>query len=147
MIIKYLSVRNYLRSSVILLSIFFANSVFTQTINPTLLNNIWKAQWISVPNEPSKEYGIYHFRKSFELANKPASFIIHVSADNRYKLFVNEQLVSLGPARSDMFYWNFETVDIAPYVTTGKNIIAAVVWNEGGYRPEAQISDRTGFIL
>jgi alpha-L-rhamnosidase len=78
---------------------------------------------------------------------KPDSFIVHVSADNRYKLYVNGTLVSLGPARGDTYYWNYENVDLAPYLTAGKNSIAAIVWNEGESRPEAQISLRTAFIL
>lgn len=107
----------------------------------------WNSQWIAAQNDPGTEYGIYYFRKSVDLAAKPASFIVHVSADNRYKLFVNGTLVSLGPARGDTYFWNYETVDLAPYLTTGKNIIAALVWNEAQYRPEAQISVRTGFII
>jgi alpha-L-rhamnosidase len=98
-------------------------------------------------NEPNKDYGIYHFRKSIDLPTKPAKFVIHVSADNRYKLYVNDKLVSMGPARGDTYYWNFETIDIAPYLQAGKNTVAALVWNEGDYRPEAQISERTAFIL
>ncbi|MEJ0033874.1 MAG: hypothetical protein WDO15_27660 [Bacteroidota bacterium] len=60
---------------------------------------------------------------------------MHVSADNRYKLFVNGTLVSLGPARGDLTNWNYETVDIAQYLVVGKNAIAALVWNEGSARP------------
>jgi len=81
------------------------------------------------------------------LPTKPAKFVVHVSADNRYKLYVNHTLVSLGPARGDTYYWNYETVDIAPYLTGGKNTIAAEVWNDGEYRPEAQITLQTAFIL
>ena len=77
----------------------------------------------------------------------PGSFVIHVSADNRYKLFVNGNMVSLGPARGDLFHWNFETVDIARYLVAGDNTIGALVWNEGPTRPEAQVSLMTGFIL
>ncbi|GGH10515.1 alpha-L-rhamnosidase-related protein [Mucilaginibacter phyllosphaerae] len=118
-----------------------------QNINPNLLSKQWKAQWISVPNELNKAYGVYYFRKNVDLPTKPAKFVIHVSADNRYKLYVNERLVSMGPARGDTYYWNYETIDIAQYLTAGKNTIAALVWNEGDVRPEAQISERTGFIL
>src|SRR6476619_1962510 len=75
----------------------------------------WKAKWIAVPNTAPKGYGVYHFRKSFDLPVKPTSFIVHVSGDNRYKLFVNGQWVSFGPARSDVEHWHFETVDLAPY--------------------------------
>jgi len=107
----------------------------------------WNANWIAAPNDPGNAYGVYYFRKHIDLAVKPASFIIHVSADNRYKLYVNGSLVSLGPARGDTYYWNYETVDLAPYLVAGKNVVAALVYNEGEYRPEAQISVRTAFIV
>lgn len=133
----------------ILLFVFFIAyiSVFAQKIEPAILQKRWQAQWISHATASPTTYGIYLFRKTFELTEKPQTFIIHVSADNRYKLFVNEKLVSLGPARGDLNNWNFETVDIAPYLNTGKNSIAAQVWNEAEWRPEAQISLKTGFIL
>lgn len=121
--------------------------VFAQKIEPSILEKRWAAQWISVPNASADGYGIYLFRKLIELTAKPNSFIIHVSADNRYKLFINEKLVSMGPARGDIAHWNFETIDIASYLNAGKNIIAAQVWNEGEFKPEAQISYKTGFIL
>ena len=85
--------------------------------------------------------------KQFSLPAKPDSFLIHVSADNRYKLFVNGNQVAQGPARGDLNHWNFETLDIAPFLQAGKNIIAARIWNDGELRPEGQISLRTGFIL
>jgi len=107
----------------------------------------WNANWIAAPNDPGNAYGVYYFRKYIDLAVKPSSFIIHVSADNRYKLYVNGSLVSLGPARGDTYYWNYETVDLAPYLVAGKNVVAALVYNEGEYRPEAQISVRTAFIV
>jgi alpha-L-rhamnosidase len=107
----------------------------------------WNASWIAAPGDPGSEYGVYEFRKTITLAAKPGAFVVHVSADNRYKLYVNGTLVSLGPARGDFYFWNYETVDLAPYLVTGKNIIAALVWNEAQYRPEAQISIRTGFIV
>lgn len=121
--------------------------LFSQSISPDLLTRQWDARWLSVSGEPAQGYGVYLFRKSFELPQAPATFIVHVSADNRYKLYVNEKLVSVGPARGDLYYWNFETVDLAPYLVPGRNILAAKVWNEGELRPEAQISWRTGFIL
>jgi len=117
-------------------------------INPELFAKPWPAKWIAVTGAPANEYGVYHFRKTFELSAKPDKFVIHVSADNRYKLFVNGELVSLGPARSDLYNWAFETVDIAPQLRSGKNTIAAVVWNFAQYAPVAQMSfHQTGFIV
>ena len=60
---------------------------------------------------------------------------------------MNDSLVSLGPARGDLHFWNYQTIDLAPFLKKGKNILAATVWNEGPHRPEAQISHQTGFIL
>lgn len=129
-----------------------------QQLSSDLLQKPWKAQWITGPGIPInrftassdltlKEYGVFKFRKTISLTAKPASFVIHVSGDNRYKLYVNGKHVSQGPARGDLYFWNFETVDIAPYLTAGSNTVAAVVWNEGRVKPESQISYLTGFIL
>ncbi len=130
-----------------LFSIFFLTTCSAQSTDSVLLNYPWKAYWISVPGESQAGYGVYLFRKRISLPVKPESFIIYVSADNRYKLFVNEKQVSLGPARGDLTNWNYETLDIAPFLHGGLNIIAARVWNEGEWRAEGQISLRTGFIL
>jgi hypothetical protein len=114
-------------------------------VDPT--TTVWHANWIAAPDENGRDYGVYYFRKRIELAARPASFIVYVSADNRYKLYVNGVLVSLGPARNDIYHWNYATVDLAPYLISGKNIVSAIVWNEADHRPEAQFSVRTAFIL
>ncbi|MGE5646841.1 MAG: alpha-L-rhamnosidase C-terminal domain-containing protein [Acidobacteriota bacterium] len=108
---------------------------------------VWTARWISVPGASPHEYGVYHFRRSFELPEKPSSFKIHVTADNRYHLFVNGERAGLGPARGDLNHWRYETYDIAPMLRAGKNVIAAVVWNAGPDGPVAQMSNGTGFLL
>ncbi len=131
----------------LVLFLFLHFCLSAQNINPDILHKRWKAFWITVPNEPANGYGVYHFKKEFDLAAKPSSFIVHSSGDNRYKLYVNGNIVSVGPARGDIFHWNFETVDIASHLQEGKNIIVALVWNDGELKPEAQISYRTAFIL
>lgn len=109
-------------------------------INPELYKRVWNASWISVPDTSENAFGVYHFRKTFHLENVPGEFIIHISADNRYKLFVNGVQISLGPARCDQFNWNFETVDIVSHLKTGKNTLAALVWDYGNLKPIAQMS-------
>ncbi len=136
--------QKFFLSVLLLLSYAFVSA---QTINNDILTKLWTAKWIDVPNTNAHTYGVYHFRKSFSLDDKPQHFIIHVSADNRYKLFVNDSLVCFGPAKGDLYHWNFETVDIAPYLTKGKNTVAALVWNLGDDKPVWQISYQTAFIL
>lgn len=121
--------------------------VSPEKINPEIVNNHWKAQWITHPTESVLEYGVFHFRKTFELTTVPAEFIIHVSADNRYRLFVNDQPVSFGPARCDLAHWFYESIDIVQYLKPGKNILAAVVWNFGDDKPWAQYTLRTALIV
>jgi alpha-L-rhamnosidase len=116
-------------------------------INPYLLSHYWDAEWISHPAADLKAYGVYHLRKTFELNDIPQKFIIHVSADNRYRLFVNGTPVCFGPARGDLNHWNFETLDISRFLKPGSNIIGATVWNFGDLMPVAQFSRKTAFLL
>jgi len=116
-------------------------------INPELLTKFWSAWWVTYPDDSGLDYGVYHFRKTFILNETPDEFIIHVSADNRYRFFVNGIPLCFGPARGDVLHWRFESLDIAPYLKAGKNVIAAMVWNFAGLKPWAQITIRTGFIL
>jgi alpha-L-rhamnosidase len=118
----------------------------SQEINTTT-PPYWEARWLSHPSASGNQFGVFHFRKTFQLANPPASFIIHVSADNRYRLFVNGRSVATGPAISDLANWHYETIDIAPYLQKGKNCIAATVWNFAEYRAFAQVSYQTAFVL
>jgi hypothetical protein len=64
-----------------------------------------------------------------------------VSGDNRYELFVNGARVLSGPARGDLNHWRFETLDIAPHLTAGKNVLAGVVWNFAELAPMAQMTN------
>ncbi|GET35125.1 hypothetical protein PbJCM13498_39880 [Prolixibacter bellariivorans] len=125
----------------------FGQAVALNQINPSLLDKPWSAHWISHPTASPTEYGVFHFRKSFELADVPEKFIVHISGDNRYRFFVNGKPICEGPSRGDIEHWHFDSVDIAPYLRKGRNVLAAEVWNFGLKRPVAQFSLMTGFIL
>ena len=116
-------------------------------VNPLLLKQQWTAFWITCPDVGQRDYGVYHFRKDLQLSKVPEKFIVHVSADNRYRLFVNGTAVCNGPARGDLYNWYFETLDLSPYLKPGTNVIAAQVWNMGTLAPVAQISNQTAFLL
>ena len=107
----------------------------------------WTANWISHPTAPLREPGVFHFRKIVSLEIRPERFIVHVSADNRFILFVNGHRVGEGPARSDLHHWNYETFDLAPFLAAGRNVIAANVWEFGIYAPLAQFTDRLAFLM
>ncbi|MBP1635914.1 MAG: alpha-L-rhamnosidase, partial [Acidobacteria bacterium] len=115
--------------------------------NPDLLRRPWDAVWIVAPGTDPFRFGVYHFRKTLDLPERPARFVVHVTADNRYQLWVNGARVVWGPARGDLNHWRYETVDLAPHLRAGRNVVAAVVWNYGELAPEAQTTWRTGFLI
>jgi alpha-L-rhamnosidase len=114
---------------------------------PTVFDGAPAAPWISLPGASPDGFGVFHFRRVFDLTALPTRFLVHISADNRYRLFVNGVFVSSGPQRSDLMHWRYETVDLAPHLRVGRNVLASLVWNWGADRPVAQFSRRTGFLL
>src|SRR3989442_9347683 len=78
-----------------------ADGYATTRINPDLLTKLWSARWITVPNVSPFDYGVYHFRRSFDPSAKPTSFVIHVTGDNPYQLFLNRERVVSGAASGD----------------------------------------------
>lgn len=129
-----------------LLLLLITTSVFAQT-STDWTTQYWPARWILHPTAPARQYGVYHVRKAIDLPQKPARFVVHVSADNRYRLFVNGKSVAMGPARSDTQNWNYETLDLAPYLQAGRNVLAAQVWYMGEGAPFAQMSYQLGFLV
>lgn len=107
----------------------------------------WTAQWIMHPTVQSQSHAMILFRKSFELQAQPEKFIVHVSADNHYRLFVNGKYVIRGPARGDISHWFYETLDLAGYLQAGKNVIAAEVVNWGPKRSFTYFSQMTSFVM
>jgi len=114
---------------------------------PHILSRRWEASWITCPGAPARDPALIRFRKAFDLDQVPASFLVHVSADQRFVLHANGARVGMGPARGDVFHWRFESFDLAPYLRPGRNVLVAVVWSFGSEAPVAQVTDRTGFVL
>lgn len=114
-------------------------------INPE--TDIWDAFWIGVPDASDTGYKVCYFRKEIALTTKPDTYKIRITADNRYKLYVNGLMVSMGPNRSDLRHWKYATIDLAPYLKTGQNVLAVQVWNAGDERPMANFSSRTALLV
>jgi hypothetical protein len=88
-----------------------------------------------------------HFKKTFRLSQHYKRFMVHVSADNRFVLYLNGERIGTGPARGDLAHWRYETFDLASGLLMGDNTLTATVWNFGVYAPLAQVSDRTAFLV
>lgn len=83
------------------------------------------------------------FRREFEATAAPLVF--HVSADERFELFLDGRRIARGPDRSDVEHWSFATYEakLAP----GRHRLEALAWRVGPLAPLAQLSFRGGFIL
>ncbi len=126
----------------------FAAALRAQTDLPTdPPHRDWKASWITHPTAPLRDPIVLHFRRSLQLSSVPATYIVRVSADNRFVLFVNGKRVGDGPARGDLGHWRYEKFDLASLLKPGENLVTATVWNWGVYAPVAQINDRTAFLV
>ena len=106
------------------------------------------AQWIWTPNyrEEDNHNGRYFlFRKNFQWAAPTciSEFPVYVSADTRYRLYVNGQRASFGPCKSYPEKWHYETVDIFPYLRMGENVITARVLRYSSVEPGSSSIIRT----
>jgi hypothetical protein len=90
-----------------------------------------------------REPVLLRFRRQFDAAASPLR--IHVSADERFELFLDGQRIVRGPDRSDVEHWSYATYDLR--LTPGSHRLEALVWSIGPYAPVAQLSWRGGFIL
>lgn len=119
----------------------------SQAYKSDWVNKYWEASWITAPGKTGREYGVYHFRKSVKLEKIPDSFLVKISADNRYRLFVNGKVVGTGPAQGTPQHWFYDTYDLAPFLQPGENTLACQVWNYGEHFPWVQMSIKSAFIL
>ncbi len=109
--------------------------------------NRWPAHWITHPAAPKSDYGVYLFRRVFDLPARPGRFVVHVTGDARYRLWVNGRSVCYGPQRGDPMAWPYESLDLAPWLEPGANVLAAEVIGYGDLAPYASMGQRTSFLL
>jgi hypothetical protein len=74
------------------------------------------------------------FRESFTPGSAPSQAVTQIAADSKYWLWVNGTLVVFdgqlkrGPNRTGTYYYE---IDLAPYLTSGRNTVALLVWYFG----------------
>lgn len=76
-------------------------------------NWIWNSDWSAEDKDRPR---VMLFRKEVSLKEEPYEGKIRISADTRYKLYVNTRLVEVGPSRGDHQVWFYDTIDLLPYL-------------------------------
>lgn len=95
----------------------------------------WPAKWITHPSMNSNDYTVLHFKNSFTAPAATAALPIRISADIRYKLYLNGTYIGQGPANNDLRHYSYDTYDLKPHLKAGENVLAVTVWSLGDLNP------------
>lgn len=84
---------------------------------------IWHPEWQDYA--PDSAGAFVHFRKSFAVPEHlpTTPVLLQVTADTKYRMYVNGRLAHVGPIKGDEHMWFYDEVDIAPFLQPGVNNI------------------------
>jgi len=91
----------------------------------------WQAKWIWCQGEQSPRNFRMNARCEFGVPRGAKSARLHITADSRYRLFLNGAWIGDGPARSFPHRQQFDTYDVTAQMAPGKNVVAVHVWHYG----------------
>lgn len=103
----------------------------------------WPCHWISCDDTGAPPF-VTAYRRRFAL-EADATVRMHVTADERYELYLDGVRIGHGSERGDANNWFFETYDLE--IPVGEHTIAARVWSQGEKAAFAQMSVYPGFLL
>lgn len=89
----------------------------------------YQAQWIWCGAEMPPPFQFVRFRKTVELASRPASATAYITADTFYRLWVNGQLAMHGPARSSRGKATVDFVAVGHLLVPGRNALLVEVFH------------------
>lgn len=115
----------------------------------------WKdACWIGMSRKQIREQNILageenghfvYYRCVVEIG-EPASLKLLITANSRYRLWVNEHPVLSGPCKGDQYRHYYEQVDVSDYLTNGKNALAVQVLFCDPNQVDDQADERTPIL-
>jgi len=89
------------------------------------------AEWIWDAGEAHPKNYFLMVRRSFLLPSPPDAAALHITASDRYVLYVNGDYVGRGPARSDPRFKSYDTYQIGEKLKSGKNAVAVLAYHYG----------------
>lgn len=97
--------------------------------------------WIKPPDEAYrhkrlksdlKENRFVYYQLILDL-DDPAELILSISANSRYRLWINGEAVCSGPCRGDRWRHYYETIDVSARLRSGVNVFSVQVWSLNTY--------------
>lgn len=103
----------------------------------------WPAWWVDCAEAGEPPFvTLYRLKSVFEAS---ARLRFHVSADERYILFLDDTRLGRGPERGSPRFWFYESFEMD--IMMGEHTFWALVWSAGRYAAHAQMSVRPGFLF
>ncbi|WP_078544632.1 family 78 glycoside hydrolase catalytic domain [Litchfieldia alkalitelluris] len=104
----------------------------------------WKANWIwdQSGEHPRNQWSC--FRRTFTVESDFNSAILSISADTKYTLYVNGELINSGPVRGWPTEWYYDQYELTS-LNKGENVISVLV-NHYGMSTMHYIEGRGGLI-
>lgn len=104
-----------------------------------------QARWVWSDSSSGSRFAVRRFRARVSVTQDTQA-ICHISADSRYILYCDGQLIGRGPARSDLRHYVYETYPLA--LSPGEHVVAAiVVAYDSEVGPIAEIHNQGAFLL
>lgn len=89
-----------------------------------------RVNWMWAPDWSAKDKDspmVVLFRRELDLPSAPERAVLRISADSRYKLYLNGEMAEMGPSRGDRQVWFYDEVNLLPWLRKGKNVLAVQV--------------------
>jgi hypothetical protein len=99
-----------------------------------------QGSWIWEKRDAAWEQGVTcFFRRKFRRNDVGDRPVLRISADSRYRAWLNGKLVSRGPCRGTVEHYHYETVDLSQNLVEGENVLAVEVrWYGRRFEPRAE---------
>lgn len=112
----------------------------------TAARNPVSARFIWAGDIPPSRNEFVRFEREFDLAEVPASFVIHLFADTRYRLLVNGKFVAAGPGRFVTKHPEYDSHELGSMLIKGSNTIVVEVNFFGASSFQTMPDGQPGFI-
>jgi hypothetical protein len=146
---QHMSRRSLLGSAIaVALAPTLASTILPRLASTASAAVSWTAKWIWAPSSTANQW--VAFRRSFTLDAAPSKAVTRIAADSKYWLWINGTLVVFegglkrGPNRTDTYY---DEIDLAPYLKSGSNTVALLVWYFGKQGFSHNSSGKGGLLL
>ncbi len=110
----------------------------------------WQAKRIVGWDSQSQSNSWYNYVRVFDLDKVPDKVNARIACDSKYWLWVNGEMVVFegqlkrGPTPNDTYY---DEIDIAPFLKTGNNTIAVLLWHFGKNGFSHKNSGQAGLVF